>query len=385
MDEFRRQTERPPRAAVRRAAILAALAVCVGTGMAAQPPDDPALYLKGLLERLPPSAEWERWLKQTGEPPPLEPPAPRAAYLPDPLRFASGQPVRTLQDWQRRRAGSSGMAPLPSRRPYRRHPDAPPGGFPDRVRETSPPPAVASTPLSRLRSPLPTGTGIGLRGSVHAPSKRWPTAEVPPPASTTAPLRSLPAAAELLGRRPATTTALLPVSGRAPGIPWEALAASQRQRPATPSREKLCRQSGRSYPAGQTGRIRASMQMNVNICTQFLPDSICSFSIQAMPCARRQAGPGRSLLPAERGCSTRRLCAKRLRIVESAATLFSVIMRSRAVTRGREMQPMAGPHVRSGRRRQVRDPRWQARLPAASRTCRGSTEGGGVIMRTAAA
>lgn len=129
------------------------------------------------------------------------------------------------------------------------------------------------------------------------------------------------------------------------------------------------------------------MQINVNICTQFLPDSLCSFSIQAMPRARRQAGPGRSLLPAERVlfdappvCKAAVNCGK----CRSAFFHHHALAGCDAL-RGREMQPVAGPHVRSGRRRQVRDPRWMARLPTALRTCRGSTEGGGVIRRTAAA
>lgn len=70
----------------------------------AQPPADPSAYLEGLRQRLPASPPWDQWLGTTGELPSLPPLAPRAAYLPDPFRFADGRQVRSQQDWQERRA-----------------------------------------------------------------------------------------------------------------------------------------------------------------------------------------------------------------------------------------------------------------------------------------
>ncbi|MGQ9919670.1 MAG: dienelactone hydrolase family protein, partial [Bryobacteraceae bacterium] len=54
--------------------------------------------------RLPVSEPWEEWLRTTGELPPLQTLGARAAYLPDPFRFADGRRVRSQQDWQQRRA-----------------------------------------------------------------------------------------------------------------------------------------------------------------------------------------------------------------------------------------------------------------------------------------
>ena len=71
--------------------------------LGAQPPGDPAAYLRGLLERLPPSQPWGQWLERSGELPPLQPLGARAAYLPDPFTFADGRRVMSQKDWQQRR------------------------------------------------------------------------------------------------------------------------------------------------------------------------------------------------------------------------------------------------------------------------------------------
>lgn len=72
--------------------------------LGAQPPGDPAAYLKELLERLPPSQPWPQGLERSGELPPLRPLPPREADLPDPSTFADGRQVHSQQDWQQRRA-----------------------------------------------------------------------------------------------------------------------------------------------------------------------------------------------------------------------------------------------------------------------------------------
>jgi dienelactone hydrolase len=96
---------RPERVGRTRALALVYLLLGLGVGaVGGQVPEEPAAYRMGLLARLPEAPAWNEWLRKTGEMLPLSPLAPRAAYLPDPLRFVSGQPVRTQQDWKRRRA-----------------------------------------------------------------------------------------------------------------------------------------------------------------------------------------------------------------------------------------------------------------------------------------
>ena len=61
-------------------------------------------YLDKLLKILPEVPSWEKWLQSSGELPPDFEALPRINGLQDPLRFFDGRLVRTIADWQRRRA-----------------------------------------------------------------------------------------------------------------------------------------------------------------------------------------------------------------------------------------------------------------------------------------
>ncbi|MCZ7639764.1 MAG: hypothetical protein M5U12_29190 [Verrucomicrobia bacterium] len=61
-------------------------------------------YLAELHRILPRSAAWETWLEESDELPPDFARLPGVPGLPDPLRFASGQPVTTPAEWTLRRA-----------------------------------------------------------------------------------------------------------------------------------------------------------------------------------------------------------------------------------------------------------------------------------------
>ena len=61
-------------------------------------------YLEKLLGILPDVPSFRAWLEKTGELPPDFDSLPKINGLPDPLTFLDGRPVRTAQDWSRRRA-----------------------------------------------------------------------------------------------------------------------------------------------------------------------------------------------------------------------------------------------------------------------------------------
>jgi hypothetical protein len=61
-------------------------------------------YLEKLQQILPDVPSFREWLQKTGELPPDFDALPRTNGLPDPLKFLDGRPVRTPQEWSRRRA-----------------------------------------------------------------------------------------------------------------------------------------------------------------------------------------------------------------------------------------------------------------------------------------
>jgi pimeloyl-ACP methyl ester carboxylesterase len=64
----------------------------------------PPTALDQMLRLFPGSEPWEQWLKTNHEQPPEFDLLPSVPYLPDPLRFADGQDVKSAADWRRRRA-----------------------------------------------------------------------------------------------------------------------------------------------------------------------------------------------------------------------------------------------------------------------------------------
>ena len=60
-------------------------------------------YLDWMLKSLPPAPAFNQWVKSTGELPPDFDAFPRNNYMPDPLQFLDGRPVRTAADWEARR------------------------------------------------------------------------------------------------------------------------------------------------------------------------------------------------------------------------------------------------------------------------------------------
>ena len=65
--------------------------------------DDRRDYLDKLLKTLPDAPAFQQWLTTSGELPPDFDALPRMNYLPDPLRFLDGRPVRTADDRNTRR------------------------------------------------------------------------------------------------------------------------------------------------------------------------------------------------------------------------------------------------------------------------------------------
>jgi dienelactone hydrolase len=61
-------------------------------------------YLENMLKTLPPVPSFTQWQQRTGELPPDFDALPRHNTLPDPLKFLNGDPVKTPEDWARRRA-----------------------------------------------------------------------------------------------------------------------------------------------------------------------------------------------------------------------------------------------------------------------------------------
>ena len=61
-------------------------------------------YLDKLLQTLPDTPSWQKWLQTSGELPPDFDALPRNNSLPDPLHFLDGRPVHTPEEWLARRA-----------------------------------------------------------------------------------------------------------------------------------------------------------------------------------------------------------------------------------------------------------------------------------------
>lgn len=61
-------------------------------------------YLDWMLKSLPPAPAFNQWVKATGELPPDFDAFPRNNYLPEPLQFLNGRPVKNAADWTARRA-----------------------------------------------------------------------------------------------------------------------------------------------------------------------------------------------------------------------------------------------------------------------------------------
>jgi pimeloyl-ACP methyl ester carboxylesterase len=78
---------------------LLLLAAVPGTTMTME---ERRLYLQKLQGILESPREWNEWLARTGELPPDFDALPANAYLPDPLVFQDGKPVRTAADWTSR-------------------------------------------------------------------------------------------------------------------------------------------------------------------------------------------------------------------------------------------------------------------------------------------
>jgi cephalosporin-C deacetylase-like acetyl esterase len=60
-------------------------------------------YLDWMLKTLPDAPAFDQWVKATGELPPDFDALPRNNYLPEPLQFSNGKPVKTIADWNARR------------------------------------------------------------------------------------------------------------------------------------------------------------------------------------------------------------------------------------------------------------------------------------------
>ena len=84
--------------------IILALAYATLTALGAAPAtDEQKARLKDILQLLPKSEPWEKWLVSTGTMPPNFDGLTNAPFLPDPLSFADGREVK-WEDWPRRRA-----------------------------------------------------------------------------------------------------------------------------------------------------------------------------------------------------------------------------------------------------------------------------------------
>jgi pimeloyl-ACP methyl ester carboxylesterase len=88
----------------RRIALLLLTVLALIQPASAMSEQDRREYLAKLLKILPPAPQFQQWLDKTGELPPDFDALPRMNWLPDPLRFLDGRPVRTAADWKARRA-----------------------------------------------------------------------------------------------------------------------------------------------------------------------------------------------------------------------------------------------------------------------------------------
>ena len=66
-------------------------------------PDQRREYLNKLLQTLPESTEFQKWLSTSGELPPDFDALPRSNSLPDPLCFLDGRQVRSQKQWEARK------------------------------------------------------------------------------------------------------------------------------------------------------------------------------------------------------------------------------------------------------------------------------------------
>jgi len=73
------------------------------SSLAAMTEPERRAYLDWMLTSLPPAPAFNQWVKATGELPPDFDALPRNNYLPDPLQFLNGRPVKTAADWAARR------------------------------------------------------------------------------------------------------------------------------------------------------------------------------------------------------------------------------------------------------------------------------------------
>jgi pimeloyl-ACP methyl ester carboxylesterase len=88
----------------RRIALLLLAVLALIQPASAMSEQDRREYLAKLLKILPSTPQFQQWLDKTGELPPDFDALPRMNWLPDPLRFLDGRPVRTAADWKARRA-----------------------------------------------------------------------------------------------------------------------------------------------------------------------------------------------------------------------------------------------------------------------------------------
>ncbi len=82
--------------------VLLSLA-CAPSPAPAMTPEERKAYLDNLLKILPPVKSFTDWQQKTGELPPDFDSLPRSNELPDPLKFLDGAPVKTPEDWAKRR------------------------------------------------------------------------------------------------------------------------------------------------------------------------------------------------------------------------------------------------------------------------------------------
>lgn len=86
------------------ASLFAVILILSASSAGAMTPAERREYLEKLQRILPDVPSFRAWLDKTGELPPDFDALPKINGLPDPLTFLDGRPVRSAQDWSRRRA-----------------------------------------------------------------------------------------------------------------------------------------------------------------------------------------------------------------------------------------------------------------------------------------
>jgi dienelactone hydrolase len=89
---------------LRRGLLAALLCLLPVSSLVAMTEQERRDYLDWMLKALPPAPAFNQWVKTSGELPPDFDAFPRNNFLPDPLTFANGKPVRNASDWTARRA-----------------------------------------------------------------------------------------------------------------------------------------------------------------------------------------------------------------------------------------------------------------------------------------